>query len=85
MSLLDKPANALDPVDFERLEATLLAEFSPPLRAEEVQRHLIECIETFQVATVRNYLSVLIERAARQQLLSLLSERHEMTKLPLPN
>jgi hypothetical protein len=61
-------AHLSDLVDFERLEARLIAEFSPPLRPEEVQRCLVGCVTHYQTATVRNYLSVLIEREARDRL-----------------
>ena len=67
-----------EPIDlrkFERLESQLIAEFSPPLRPEEIQRCLVACITTYQHAVVRDYLPVLIERAARDQLRSTASGR----------
>jgi hypothetical protein len=50
------------------LEQRLVARFSPPLRAEEVERCLVECAARFDGAPVRTYLSVLIERAATDRL-----------------
>jgi hypothetical protein len=57
-----------DHADLERLEARLIVEFSPPLRPEEVQRCLVACVTKYQTATVHNYLTVLIEREARDRL-----------------
>jgi len=60
---------------FERLESQLLAEFSPPLRPEDVRRRLFDCIASYQSAVVRSYLPVLIERTTRQQLRALVTRR----------
>jgi hypothetical protein len=54
--------------DVDRLETTLLARFSPPLRPETVQHCLDECIALFELSTVRNYLAILIERTATDRL-----------------
>jgi hypothetical protein len=59
------------PLDFDRLEARLIAEFSPPLRPEEVQRCLFGCVTNYQSATVHTYLPVLVEREARDRLRAL--------------
>jgi hypothetical protein len=61
--------------EFERLEARLMVEFSPPLRAEEVQRCLVACVTKHQSATVRNYVSIFIEREARGRLRALCEVR----------
>ena len=67
-SAIATSAHLLDLADFERLEARLIAEFSPPLRPEEVQRCLVACVTKYQSATVHNYLSVLIERETHDRL-----------------
>jgi len=61
--------------DFDRLETRLLAEFSPPLHAEEVRRRLLNCIASYQSAVVRSYLPLLIERTTREQLRVLIARR----------
>ena len=68
-------ADRPDLADFAGLEAQLVAEFSPPLRPEEVQRCLIGCVTHYQSATVSNYLAVLVEREARDRLHALARER----------
>lgn len=65
----------IDLRDFERLQSQLIAEFTPRLRPEEVQRCLVTSITSYQHAPVRTYLSVLIERAARDQLRSTVTSR----------
>ena len=50
------------------VEARLMARFSPPLRREEVERHLLESIASFPDARVEVYLPILIERAAADRL-----------------
>ena len=50
------------------LEARLIAEFSPPLRPDEVQRCVAEAAVGFQDARVTTYLPILIERAAVERL-----------------
>jgi len=67
-SAIATSAHLLDLADFERLEARLIVEFSPPLRPEDVQRCLVACVTKYQSATVHNYLSVLIEREAHDRL-----------------
>ena len=64
-----------DLAEFESLEARLILEFSPPLRPEEVQRCLFRCITQYQFATVRNYMSVLIEGDVREQLRAFTRDR----------
>ena len=54
--------------EFRQLEQRLMAQFSPPLSAEEVSRCLVECIRRFEGARVRTYLWVLIERAATDRV-----------------
>ena len=54
--------------DFRRLEQSLMARFSPPLPAEEVERCLMEGIAMFEGARVQTYLWVLIERAVTDRL-----------------
>ena len=67
-SAIAMSADSLNLADFERLEARLIVEFSPPLRPEDVQRCLVACVTKYQSATVHNYLSVLIEREAHDRL-----------------
>ena len=63
MSLVLVPdPESSDMGDLERLETQLIAEFSPPLRPDEVRRHLLECVASYQSAVVRTYLPMLIER-----------------------
>jgi hypothetical protein len=75
-------ATAAEPADFERLEARLVAEFSPPLQREEVRRCLIECAVTYQSAAVRNYVELLVERDARKQMRALASGRSGSAATP---
>ncbi len=56
--------DSLESRKLDYLEAQLIARFSPPLRPEEVQRCLIDCIASYESARVRSYLPVLIEREA---------------------
>ena len=60
--------DSLESRKLEHLEAQLIARFSPPLRAEEVQRCLIDCVARYESAPVRLYLPVLIERDATERL-----------------
>jgi hypothetical protein len=64
------------PVDFERLEARLIAEFSRELPREDVRRCLIECAAKYRSAVVRSYVELLVEREARTQLRALASGRN---------
>ena len=57
------------------LEERLIAEFSPPLRPEEVQRCLAEAAVGFQDARVTTYLPILIERAAVNRLRTIVRRR----------
>lgn len=61
--------------NFERLERQLLNEFSPPLPPEEVRRHLLASISSYQRAVVRSYLPLLIERSTRERLRALVATR----------
>ena len=61
--------------DLERLETQLIAEFSPPLGADEIRRHLLECVASYQAAVVRTYLPMLIERETRARLRELVAFR----------
>jgi hypothetical protein len=60
--------DSLESRKLEHLEAQLIARFSPPLRAEEVERCLIDCVASYVSAPVRLYLPVLIERDATERL-----------------
>jgi hypothetical protein len=61
--------------DLERLETQLIAEFSPALRPDEIRRHLLECVASYQAAVVRTYLPMLIERETRERLRELVTSR----------
>src|SRR4051794_31418761 len=69
------PLTGTIPDNFERLEARFIAEFRPPLRPEQVQHCVGACRTTYRSATVRNYLSLLVERDARDRLRVLASSR----------
>ncbi len=70
--------------DLQSIGRRLLSRFSPPLQAEEVDRCLRECIATFEDAPVRNYLSVLIERAAADRLRSVVHDMPQGSRLNAP-
>ena len=71
MTLVDAyTAGRLDDV-----EERLIVRFCPPLRPEEVQRHLLDVIGSFEHALVRNYLPILVERATARPLEPLLPSR----------
>ena len=59
---------SLESRKFRHLEARLLAEFSPPLRPEDVQRCLIDRLATYESARVRAYVPVLVEREVTELL-----------------
>jgi hypothetical protein len=61
--------------DLERLETQLIAEFSPPLRPDEIRRQLLQCVASYQSAVVRTYLPMLIERETRERLRELVTSR----------
>ena len=65
----------LESRELKHLEVQLIAAFSPPLRPEEVQRCLIDCVARFESARVRQYVPLLIERNARQRLRDLSRSR----------
>jgi hypothetical protein len=67
--------DASDLGDLERLEAQLIAEFSPPVSPDEVRRELLECVASYRSAVVRTYLPMLIERGTREQLRVLIASR----------
>jgi hypothetical protein len=61
----------LEPIEsrqLEGLEVKLIARFSPPLRPEEVQRCLLDCVAAYESASIRSYLPLLIERDATTRL-----------------
>ena len=60
--------DSLESRKLDYLEAQLIDRFSPPLRPEEVQRCLVDCIASYESARVRSYLPVLIEREATKRL-----------------
>lgn len=61
--------------ELEHLEARLIAMFSPPLRPEEVQRCLIDCVTSYESARVRSYIPLLIERDATRRLRDMSRDR----------
>lgn len=61
--------------DLERLETQLIAEFNPPLRPEEIRRHLLKSVASYQSAVVRTFLPILIERETRARLRALAATR----------
>ena len=76
MTLAVVPGSGLSDLgDLERLERQLLTEFSPPLPPEEVRRHLLDSIASYQPAVVRSYLPLLIERSTRERLQALVATR----------
>ena len=74
LALVPDP-DASDMGDLERLETQLIAEFSPPLRADEIRRRLLQCVASYQSAVVRTYLPILIERDTRARLCELAATR----------
>ena len=82
-----EPVNEVDPPEWRELrhlEAQLIAMFSPPLRPEEVQRCLFDCVARDESAHVRQFLPVLIEREARQRLRDLVRSRPQLDGLARP-
>jgi hypothetical protein len=75
LALVPDP-EASDMGDLERLETQLIAEFSPPLRPDEIRRHLLERVASYQSAVVRTYLPILIERETSARLRELVATRH---------
>jgi hypothetical protein len=61
------------PADLARVEATLRQRFCPPLRPEVVQRCLLACLTSFADARVKQFIPILVERLANDQL-------HDLTK-----
>ena len=61
----------------DHMEAQLVAMFCPPLRVEEVQRCLIDCVARYESAPVRLYLPVLIERDATERLRHMTRDRRD--------
>jgi hypothetical protein len=60
-----------------RLEAELVQRFCPPLQPEDVRSTLRSCADRYQAARVRTYLSILVERAALQDLRGLVATAGE--------
>lgn len=67
-------ADPRESAEFQFLERRLVSRFSPPLPAEEVERCLRDCIADYQDAPVRNYIAVMIERAATDHLRSVVRD-----------
>jgi hypothetical protein len=67
----DVPGRSTQLVDFERIETGLIAEFCPPLTPDEIHRCLVTSVSKFHSGSVLNYLSILVEREAREQLRAL--------------
>jgi hypothetical protein len=66
---------------YARVEARLVARFSPPLPPEAVKRCVLDCAAMFEGARVRTYLPVLIERAAADRLAEVIEDgRRRMTR-----
>ena len=70
LSTLDEidPHDPHESREFKHLETRLIAQFGPPLRPEDVQACLIDCVARYESARVRQYLPLLIERDARRRL-----------------
>jgi hypothetical protein len=62
-----------------RLELGLRQRFSPPLRPELIQRCLLECLAEFDDAPVQQFVPILVERMAVDQLSALVA-RSEFAK-----
>lgn len=65
---------ALAAADHRRLEREMRRRFSPPLRPDQVERCVDDCVAQYEHATVRTYLSILVERAAVSRLRRLVAE-----------
>jgi hypothetical protein len=58
----------LEAHEMAQVEQRLIAELSPAIRPEEVQRCVRDVIARFAAATIRTYVSLLVERIARDEL-----------------
>jgi hypothetical protein len=61
----------LDPLEANevaQVERRLIAELTPAVRPEEVQRCVRDVVARFDAATVRRYVPLLVERIARERL-----------------
>jgi hypothetical protein len=73
----DAGATWRDTDELRRVEARLIARFSPPLRPEEVERLLLDSVARFDGARVTAFLPVLIERAAVDRLQAAIDTRQQ--------
>jgi hypothetical protein len=62
------PAKQAERREFRALEQRLVLEFCPPLRAEQVATCIAESIRSFEIAAVRQYVVLLVERETRARL-----------------
>ena len=67
------PARAAAPDGAEarelaHVERRLIAEFSPAVTTEQIRRSLVDAVGQLATARVRQYVPLLVERIARQQL-----------------
>jgi hypothetical protein len=67
------------------VEERLIVRFCPPLRPEEVQRHLVDVIGSFEDAPVRTYLPILVERATARRLEDVLAGRPANRRMRCPD
>jgi hypothetical protein len=61
----------MDPLEANevaQVERRLIAELSPVVRPEEVQRCVFDVVARFDSATIRKYVPLLVERIARERL-----------------
>jgi hypothetical protein len=61
----------IDPLEaheMAQVERRLIADFSPAIRPEEVQRCVRDVVARFDAATIRKYVPLLVERDARGRL-----------------
>jgi hypothetical protein len=58
----------LEANEVAQVERRLIAELSPVVRPEEVQRCVFDVVARFDSATIRKYVPLLVERIARERL-----------------
>jgi hypothetical protein len=61
----------MDPLEaneMAQIERRLIAELSPAIRPEEVQRCVRDVVARFDTATIRTYVPLLVERIAKDRL-----------------
>jgi hypothetical protein len=58
----------LEAYEMAHVERRLIADFSPAIRPEEVQRCVRDVVARFDAATIRKYVPLLVERIARGRL-----------------